>query len=103
MRVEQRLNHLERLATAKVVEMILPSTALIQQRVNLGWTIKRAVVTPPYETYEHLTLYGTTRSVAEWTRLCHFKPSTIPWRLKMGWTVEKALCTPLKRKKDRYG
>ena len=41
-----------------------------------------------------LTLEGTTRTVAAWTRVTGLSSLCIDYRLKKGWSVEQALLTP---------
>ena len=50
----------------------------------------------------NLTINGETRTIAEWTALCGFKPSTLKTRLYRGWSIEDLLI-PVGERRNNNG
>lgn len=71
----------------------------IFQRLDRGWSSKRAVYEPvragEYRTERVLTHGGKTMPLCEWARECGLSSATISKRLKRGWSVADALTRPL--------
>lgn len=50
----------------------------------------------------NITFNGETHPVAEWERICGFKPKTINSRLNYGWTPERAITEPINKTNRWY-
>lgn len=71
------------------------SMQAIRQRLNLGWTVERALTTAGRAQQVHeLTWNGETKGITAWSNLTGLPRDTIIGRLKMGWPVERILTEP---------
>jgi hypothetical protein len=76
----------------------LKLSTLLMRMTRYGWTVEKALTTPPGEGRKagrrFLTFRQETKSVAEWSRGLHLTCRTIYARLTRGWSTEKTLTTP---------
>lgn len=74
--------------------------AALSSRLRRGWTLEKALTTPPLPPSMGggailLTHDGETMTLQEWARRLAIQPATILARIKkLGWSTEKALTTP---------
>lgn len=94
-----RLNHLvtfneKTLCVREWEERLGFPIEVIQQRLKLGWTVERALATPPRVRVMILEFNGKRKTIVEWAKEIGLNPMTISGRLRRGWTVEAAITTP---------
>lgn len=70
---------------------------LIWQRIDLGWTVERAITTPAASKPKNIaiTANGKTLTANEWEVLHGVPAYQIHRRIQNGWTPERAVKTPL--------
>jgi len=72
----------------------------IRGRVNKGWDHEKAITTPtkiPAFNLDHITAFGETKSMAEWSRDPRCVPNyrALVKRIRRGFTPEQAITLPL--------
>lgn len=79
------------------------SVSTLRKRLDAGWTLERAMTTPPREV-PHYTAFGETKSATAWVRdpRCVVTLSTVRGRLAHGWKLEQALTTPTTETRERH-
>lgn len=82
------------------------SEKTIRDRLDSGWSVERALTTPPRPGGP--TLYDAvwegrvhTMSLSEWGTLSGINPRTIKGRLNKGWSMTKAITTPVDERLSR--
>lgn len=73
---------------------------IISGRLDRGWTVERAVTTPPGKSGRIPQLYscnGEQLSIDQWAARLNTSKVTIRQRLKHGWSLELALTAPVTR------
>ena len=64
----------------------------VRARVNLGWTLERALTEP--STLQTITYRGQTLTLAQWSDKTGLPVTTIRQRVKYGWPPAAVLTTP---------
>jgi len=67
---------------------------IVRQRVNLGWTVEKAVNTP-FSHRKKIQFRGKIMSLVAWAQELGVKRETLKHRLQAGWSVKKAFTTPV--------
>lgn len=75
------------------------SRNFLRHRVQHGWSIEKAVETPPHADETHLEYQGRTMSMSDWGRETGLGVFCISERLRAGWSLEDALTRPKKTRK----
>jgi hypothetical protein len=74
------------------------SKASLQNRFERGWSVEKALSTPPLPQQETiLTWKGKTQTLKQWAAELGLNPTAISRRLKRGWDLDQALSTPSNR------
>ena len=77
--------------------------ALVNNRVQKGWSIEDAMSTPkgaPTKKRNHLiTFRGVTKTVAEWNETLGGTKNTLSERLRHGYSIERALTEPVRKRR----
>lgn len=68
------------------------SRAALQTRLDEGWSIERALSTPPRRRHAH---FSDTGQPLKWDKIPHIARHTYYDRLRRGWSPERALTTPV--------
>jgi hypothetical protein len=67
----------------------------LQKRLRNGWSVERALTTPPDQRFAapewELTHNGETKTLSQWAEETGILACTIRARIKYGWSVERAL------------
>ena len=78
------------------------SRNLVEERLKLGWSIEKAVTTPPLKpskrNSKNITFNNKTQSLRDWSKDLNISYSTLAGRLRRGWSVSKAFSTPTEEK-----
>jgi hypothetical protein len=72
------------------------SYKLLKNRLELGWTLAKAIATPLGADEKRVTFRGRTQSLSAWGREVGISGGRISERLREGWSVERALTQPLR-------
>lgn len=72
------------------------SYALLQQRLNYGWSMEEAATTPMRDT-RLITANGVAQCAGAWERATGIPGGTIRKRLQLGWSPEQAVTTPVRK------
>ena len=71
---------------------------VIYARIDLGWDLLRAVVTPVFQP-RRIAAYGMLLTIQQWQERTGVNTKTIRFRIAHGWPAEKAVSTPPKHSK----
>ena len=85
--------------TAKEASIrLMGNTALISERINEGWSLKKAFITPVKNHKIMLTYNEETKPRAYWAKKYGIVYSTLRYKLKSGKTLEEVITTAVKEK-----
>lgn len=70
---------------------------LLKSRLELGWSLAKALRSPLGADEKHITFNGRTQSLSAWGREVGLSGERISERLRSGWDVPRALTAPLRK------
>lgn len=85
----------------------ISSQCILDRIHNRGWSIERALTTPPWDGLkmrkgaETYTCNGETKTVAEWSRIVGITLAGIHVRRKRGMSLHDAIFTPSRQRRGR--
>lgn len=71
-------------------------------RERRGWSIEKALTTPPQQMYTIFEINGIGHTLSEWIKICGLEDKTNNINNRVyhcGWDAEKALTTPIETPK----
>lgn len=72
-------------------------TSTVKKRLQLGWSIEKALETPVRNSV-YLTYQGKTHNLNIWEHITGIPQQTLNMRIRRGWSVKRTLTTPVQQK-----
>lgn len=71
---------------------------LIKDRLDRGWSLKKALTKPAGRLEKNITLNGVTKSITEWAISLGGRRGLVRNRISRGWSIKRALTTRTNKK-----